>query len=188
MTDMRVLLLIALIATVAGCGAESTTPAAVADASQLPADQVIYGLRHNMTKDGIRTGVLVSDTAFLFETGRKLDLRTVNLQFYGESGRETGTLTSETGEYEISTGSFVARGGVVLITQSPNGRRRLETEELHYDVRGDRLWSDKAFTMREGGRTTRGDSFRTDAAFRNWEVSGARTEGGLPTGGRGISF
>ena len=185
---MRIPVILALLVLAAGCGAESTTPAAVADASQLPADQVIFGLRHNMTKDGIRTGILHSDTAFLFEAGRKLDLRTVNLLFYSEIGRETGNLNSKTGEYEIATGNFVARGGVVLVTQGPNGSRRLETDELHYDVRGDRLWSDKAFTLRENGRTTTGNSFRTDARFRNWEVSGARTEGGLPAGNQGISF
>lgn len=185
---MRFYWMIALLLLAAGCGDESTTPAAVADASQLPADQVIYGLRHNMTKDGIRTGVLHSDTAFLFETGRKLDLRTVNLNFYGETGRETGNLTSKTGEYEVGTGNFIARGDVVLVTQGPNGSRRLETEELHYDVRGDRLWSEKPFVLKENGRTTRGNSFRTDARFRNWEVSGARTEGGLPAGSKGISF
>lgn len=181
------LLLVAALA-VGGCGSESTTPSAVTDASDLPADQIVYALRHNMTKDGIRTGVLTSDTAYMYETGQNLDLRGVSLEFYGDTGAPTGTLTSRTGEYELRTGSFVARGEVVLVTQGPNGSRRLETEELHYDVRGDRLWSDQPFVLVEGGRTTRGNSFRSDASFRNWEVAGARTEGGLPSGGSGISF
>jgi LPS export ABC transporter protein LptC len=173
----------------AACQGESTSPAAVADAAELPADQVIYGLRHNMSKDGIRTGVLRSDTAFLFEAGRKLDLRAVELRFYGDTGAETGKLTSRTGEYDIATGSFVARGDAVLITQGPEGERRLETEELHYDVRRDELWSDAPFVLRENGRVTEGQSFRSDSRFRTWSVSGARTEGGLPQNATtGISF
>lgn len=181
---------LSLSLALAGCGSESTTPAAVTDASQLPADQLIEGLRHNMTKDGIRSGVLEADTALLFETGRKLDMRVVELQFFGESGRQTGTLTSETGVYDISTGNFVARGDVVLVTQGPNGEeRRLETDELHYDVKGDRLWSDQPFVLTEGGRVTRGQRFRSDASFQTWEVTGAKTEGGLPQAGTsGISF
>lgn len=172
----------------AACGSQSTTPSAVADAVHLPADQVIYGLRHNMTKEGIRTGVLTGDTAYVYESERRLDLRGVRLQFFNDSGRETGTLTSKTGDYNISTGAFVARDDVVLITEGPEGSRRLETEELHYDVQGDQLWSDMAFQLTENGRTTRGTSFRSDSRFRTWSVTNARTEGGLPQSGGGISF
>ena len=170
----------------AACERESTTPAAVADAAQLPADQVIYGLKHNMTRDGLRTGALRSDSAYMFETGRKLDLKGVELHFYGENGQETGVLTSTSGEYDTQSGSFVARGEVLLITHGPS--RRLETEELHYDVPGDQLWSDVPFVLREGERVTRGTRFRSDSKFQTWSVSNAETSGGLPQSGGGVSF
>lgn len=188
MASMRRFLVLGLAAALAACGTQSTTPAPVADGSELPADNIIHGLRHVMTKSGVRTGVLDSDTAYLYEVGRQLDLRGVRLQFFNEAGAQTGTLTSETGEYDIGTGSFVARGNVVLITEGAEGTRRLETEELHYDVPQDRLWSDVPFVLTEGGRTTRGTSFRSDARFESWSVTGARTEGGLPETGTGIRF
>ena len=186
--DMRACFTLMLGATLAACGNESTTPAPVTDVSELPADNIIEGLRHVMTKDGVRTGILNGDTAYMYEVGRRLDLRGVELEFFNESGARSGTLTSESGEYEISTGAFVARGDVVLVTDTPEGRRRLETEELHYDVQGDRLWSDVDFVLNQDGRVTRGTSFTSDARFQTWTVQGARTEGGLPETGTGIRF
>lgn len=180
---MRSIITLILAALLTACGSESTTPAAVADASGLPADNIIQGLRHVMTKEGVRTGILEADTAYMYEVGRKLDLRGVELEFFNESGMRSGTLTSETGEYDIASGAFVARGDVVLITDSPEGRRHLETEELHYDVQGDRLWSDVDFTLTQNGRVTHGTSFTSDARFQSWTVRGARTEGGLPESG-----
>ena len=177
-----------MFAPLVGCGSQATTPSAATDVTQMPADQVIYTLNHVMTKDGIRTAVLNGDTAYLFEDGRRFDLMGVRLQFYTENGSESGVLTSTTGEYNLANGLFIARGDVVLITQTPEGSRRLETEELHYDVTGDRLWSEMDFVLVENGRTTRGSSFRSDANFRTWEVTGARTEGGIVQGGGGISF
>lgn len=173
---------VAVLVTLVGCDRDSTTPSVITDAASLPADNVILGVEHTMTKDGVRTGLLNSDTAYLYETSREMDLRGVALQFYADNGAPSGTLTSTSGEYDIATGSFVARGDVLLVTHGPEGERRVETEELHYDVSGDRLWSDVPFVMREGGRTTRGTSFRSDAEFRNWSVTGAETSGGLPGG------
>jgi LPS export ABC transporter protein LptC len=170
------------------CGSQSTTPAAVAGATDLAADNVFYGVTHRMTSNGIRTGELRGDTAYLFEADRRMDLHGVNLTFYDETGRQTGTLTSQTGEYGMDTGSFIARGNVVLVTQEPDGTRRVETEELYYDVGGDQLWSDVDFVMTRGAQITRGSSFRSDARFETWSVTNARTEGGVPQGSGGVSF
>ncbi len=179
---------VALVALLAACGSESTTPGAIADVGDLPADNVIHDLTHRMTRDGIRSAELRSDTAFYFDVERRFDLQSVNLVFYHETGQQSGTLNSLTGEYRVGTGAFIARGSVVLITQGEQGERRVETEELHYDVAGDQIWSDVDFVMTEAGRTTRGSSFRTDTQFERWTVTDARTQGGAaqPTGG--ISF
>lgn len=182
-THFGTILVAAALAAASGCGSQSTTPAVITDESGVPADNVILGVEHNMSKDGIRTGVLNSDTAYLFESTRKMDLRGVSLQFYADNGASSGNLTSLTGEYDIANGSFVARGDVLLVIGGPNGDRRVETEELHYDVTTDRLWSEVPFVMRDASGTTRGSSFRSDAEFRNWSVTDARTEGGLPQTG-----
>jgi LPS export ABC transporter protein LptC len=154
---------------------------------ELPADDIIFGMHHEMTKNGLRSAVLDSDTALLMENGQRFDLKGVHLRFYTDVGAESGTLTSRTGEYRVSSGSFIARGDVVLITKGENGPRRLETEELHYDVSRDQIWSDKPFVVRENGQVTRGTSFRSDTRSQNWTIRGARTEG-VKTGGSEITF
>jgi LPS export ABC transporter protein LptC len=171
----------------AGCGREATTPSAEVETFELPADQVGIGVRQVLTQDGVRSAVLVSDTAYVYEADRNLDLRGVLLTFFGEAGQEAGELTSDAGNYNMDSGHFVARGNVVLITEGPEGERRLETEQLIYDVQTDSLSTNTPFTLHEAGRVSRGESFRSDAQFRTWEVTGAQTE--TPVDGSGdLSF
>jgi LPS export ABC transporter protein LptC len=179
-----VLLLIFAAALLGACADDSTTPSATANVEELPTDDVIYGIHQVMTKDGVRTGVMDSDTAYLRESGENLDLRGVHITFYNDVGAQSGTLTSRTGDYDMSTGAFVARGNAVLVTQGADARR-VESEELHYDVKGDRLWTDKPFVMRQGEQVTKGESFRSDSKFQNFTVTGASTTGGLPKGATG---
>src|SRR5690606_33601155 len=97
-----------------------------------------------------------------------------------------GTLTSSTGEYRRDTGAFTAIGNVVLITRGEEGQRRLETEQLYYDVRADVISTSEPFTLTENGRVSRGTSFRSNSDFTIWEVTGAETQGSVA--GEGISF
>lgn len=184
----RLILPICVAVAAAGCEQGSTTPPASAEAAKLPADQVVYGLEHHMTRNGVRTATLAGDTAYLHDNGDRFEITGVHVKFFAENGRETGDLTSKEGEYEVSEGLFIAKGDVVLITQGPTGPRRLETEELHYRVQGDELWSDEPFVMHQGGRTTRGTSFRSDAGFQSFSITEAKTEGGLPEPEGGVSF
>jgi LPS export ABC transporter protein LptC len=180
-------LLLVLLATVAGCGSDATTPSAPEEAFQLPADQVMIGGRHSITNEGVRAATLHSDSVLVYEESRQFTLMGVRLQFFTEQGVESGTLTSRRGEYNPSSGLFVAREDVVLVTEGPQGERRLETEELLYEIRREQLSTDFPFTMTEAGRTSRGTSFRSDTQFRQWEVTGVQTEGTV-RGEGGITF
>ena len=178
----RSILLALFAASLLGaCTDDATTPSASAKTEKLPTDDVIYGLHQVMTKDGVRTGVLDSDTAFMRESHETADLRQVHITFYSDLGAESGVLTSDTGEYSVATGAFIARGNAVLITKGADPRR-IESDELHYDVRADRLWTDKPFVMHQGSQTTRGQNFHSDSKFQSFSVTGASTTGGLPKG------
>lgn len=175
------ILILACGLAAAGCTDESTTPSAVADASNMKADQVVYGLRQVATKEGVRTAELNADTAYLFEDSRRYELVGVRIRFFNVNGVETGTLTSRTGDYDLSSGAFVGRGNAVLVQQTPSGEKKLQTDELHYDVQNGQLWSDKPFVLNEpGGRVTRGASFRTDVAGRSGNASQMRASGLQP--------
>jgi LPS export ABC transporter protein LptC len=181
----RALLLVA--ALLVGCNQQSTSPAVSEDEFNLPADQVFLGMTHRMLRDGVVAAVLTADTAFAFEQSRHLDLMGVAVDFRNETGANAGNLTSATAFYDIGSRLFVARGDVVLITQGPEGPRRLETIELYYDLDADQLWSDHTFTLTEAGRTSRGTSFRTDSQFSHWEITGIQTQGRVSTDG-GVTF
>lgn len=166
-----------LLAAVPACRSEATTPAA-ANVAELPADQIVYGLEHNMTAEGVRRAHLVGDTAYMHEQGSRIDLVGVHLDMYDPNGHPTAVLTSDTGEYDMRAGQLVARGNVVLVTEDEKGSRRLETEELYYNATSDQLWSDVPFVMTENGQTTRGTSFRSDGRFQNVTVQQPR--GAIP--------
>ena len=82
----------------------------------------------------------------------------------------------------------MARGNVVLITRDAEGTRKIETEELFYDVNGDQLWSDKPFVMTQGTRVTRGGSFRSNGPGGSSQMTDVETTGGIPTEDEGFSF
>ncbi|HEV2734596.1 MAG TPA: hypothetical protein VGV85_07145, partial [Longimicrobiaceae bacterium] len=58
------------------------------------------------------------------------------------------------------------------------------SEELNYDVAGNRIWSPRPTVMKENGREVgRGTSFESDAKFQNLTVRNA--QGSAPTGAGG---
>lgn len=188
MRRVRLGLLGTALLAAAACGRDSTVPGTAAAGAALPADQIMVGANHTMTKGGVREAILRSDTAYFRESANEADLVGVKLEFFDEKGAPSGQLTSRTGHYDLRTGAMTATGSVVLDINMEGRQRRIETEELHYDLRGDRIWSDKPTTSREGATVYRGSSFTSDARFRNVQVQGASTTGGVETGGTGISF
>jgi LPS export ABC transporter protein LptC len=167
---LGIALALSLAAAVAGCR-ETAAPIVASELEDLPGDRVL-GLVHYMTTDGVRRGVLEADTAYRTRDSNSFDMRRVQLRFYTEQGAPNGELTSLTGEYDPITGAMTARGDVVLITVEAN--RRIETPELHYDPRTDRIWSDSATVMHEGGTRIQGTGFTADGRMQNVRVQNPR--------------
>lgn len=183
----RSLIVGAAVLVLAACGQEATTPTVSEEAFELGADNVLFYMTSQLTEEGVRTAELNADTVYSFEDSRRLDMLGVRVVFYREDGSEGGVLTSRTADYIVADNLFIAREDVVLVTPGPNGDRRLETQELHYDLAGDKLWTDSPFVVYEEGRVTRGTRFTTDSNFVTWEVSGLQTEGDVEAGG-GLTF
>ncbi len=129
------------------------------------ADQVLVGVEMNLTRDGVRRGVLVADTAFSFQEEGRLELRNLVLTFFGETGTEQGVLTGREGEYDFETGD-VEVSGSVEVTEAV-GAKRLVTERLRYLAAPDSLYGDTAFVLYRPGIEMRGDSFVSDAQLEN---------------------
>jgi LPS export ABC transporter protein LptC len=180
MTARPLLALGAALAVLAAACDGATTPGA-GDLGEMPADQIAIDVRHVMTEEGVRKAVLHADTAYLYQGTSEADMTGVRLRFFDEAGREAGELTSRTGNFDMRGNRMVARGDVVLVIRDERGEpRRIETEELHYDIPADRIWSDVETSMYHQGRTLRGTSFESDIQFQNVRIREARTEGGAP--------
>lgn len=148
-----------------GCGEEDEKPLASETLLGLQADQVLVGVEMNLTRAGVRSGVLKADTAFSFQEEGLLQLRNMEITFYGDTGLEEGVLTGREGEYRFESGDVEVNGNVE-VTEAV-GSKRLVTERLRYAAQADSLYGDTAFVLYRPGIQMRGDSFVSDAQLEN---------------------
>ena len=157
-------------------GACKPAVAPAAPTFEADANQVTLGMKMKMTENGITRAEVFADSAITPPGQTLTELRRVRLEFIMPSGAR-GKLTSKTGEYDPGTEVMVARGNVVLIVPGEKGKgtRTIKSEELHWDQRGDRVWSDKATSMEEDGRTLYTANFTSDSRFQNVQGTNARS-------------
>ena len=178
----RCLPVLGLVA-VAACGAAPSGPAVALDANS---NQVTVGMNLKISEEGRLKADLDADTAITPEGETRSQLRRVRLTFF-EPGRAPSKLTSKTGEYDQSNGMMTARDDVVLITQGDKGMRTIRSEELHWDQRADRVWSEKLTTIEENGQTLISDGFTSNSAFTNVQGKNSRATG-VKVGSGGLTF
>lgn len=165
----------------AGCGDEERqVEVAGPDLMGMGADQVMVGLTHNMTREGVLQGELRADTAYIYSDDSTVRLRVVDVTFYDDQGRPDSRLTADSGRYNLQTGDMAAHGGVVVRDTAES--ERLETEQLLYDALSDELRTDTAFVWHRGDDVIRGTGLVTDPSLDNVRIE--RPAGTSPgTGG-----
>jgi LPS export ABC transporter protein LptC len=153
-----------------GLAACQNTEDPVADGSyrDLPADHVVLDLDTDIKDLGSLRARLHADTAYIWDDSAKTLMFPVDLKLYDENGRQTAHLTAREGELDQHTNKMLARGNVVLVTTE--GDRRILTEELHYDPRQGRIWSDVHTVLFEGESRLEGEGFTADDEMTNVEV------------------
>lgn len=191
MTSLRTCTWLFLLLFVAapGCKESTTAPKQTAgDVAEARADQVIYGLSHKITAQGIRKADLKADTAYTRPNDTRVNLKGVDLTFYDVNGKQTGHLTSRTGEYDLASRIMIARGKVVLVLTGEKGPRTIRSEELHYEQQANRVWSDKKTSLEEAGQTYHGNGFESDLTFTNVSVRSLKTSAITTKSGGGMRF
>jgi LPS export ABC transporter protein LptC len=154
--------------------------------AEADATQRTYGMNLKLTEHGILKADLYGDTAFTRPNTEVTELKGVKLTFFDSEGKKPGKLTSRTGEYDARTGVMIARGNVILITRNDKGQERIiKSEELHYDQRGDRVWSDRETIIDEPGRHAVTDGFTSDTRFTNMRGKNAKSTGIRVNAGEG---
>lgn len=160
----RAAALAALLLSAAACREQRQPPVASSDAVVDSADQVLFGVRHFLTDDGVRQARLQSDTALVFDDGTRILLRKVRMTFFTEAGVENAVLVSKRGRYDTRSQQMEAVGDVVVTTTDG---RRLETQQLAFDQSANQISSDSAYVATEGGRRQEGIGFRSDPQMNN---------------------
>lgn len=174
---MRNVLWMLLPVLLAACDPVPPSGPVAADADS---SQRTYGMNLKLSEAGVLKADLYGDTAFQRPGNADVtELRNVRLTFFDQQGKKPGTLTSKTGEYDVRTGIMVARGNVVLITHNEKGEKRtIRSEELSYDQRGDRVWSERETLVQQAdGQTLVSQGFTSDTRFINIQGTNAKTTG-----------
>ena len=128
------------------------------------ADQLLEGMAHYITEQGVRRSLVEADTARLYEPTQIAELRALTVTFYDSVGKVTSVVTADSGTYYMRDGSMKARGNV--IARTPDGRR-LSSPILNYDQKTNTISSDQPFVYENGEEHLEGNGFHSDPDFRN---------------------
>src|ERR1043166_6013842 len=79
------------------------------------ADQVLEGMSHYITNDGIQRAHVRADTAYMYSPSQTAELRNVHITFFDTRGAQTSTLSSREGPHHGRAGEREARGNVVVV-------------------------------------------------------------------------
>ena len=174
---MRNVLWILAMAVLPACEPSPVPSGPVAENAD--GSQRTYGMNLKLSEAGVLKADVYGDTAYQRPGNPDVtEIKGVRLTFYDEQGKKPGKLTSRDGEYDVRTGIMIARGNVILITHNDKGQQRtVRSEELRYDQRGDRVWSDRETLVEEGGQTLVSQGFTSDTRFTNIQGSNAKTTG-----------
>jgi len=168
-----------MLALVLSAACRNGTRVTATQAALDSADQVLIGMTHYVTQEGILRARVQADTAYFYSGTQRAELRNVHVTFYDVTGRATSTLTSKEGTHHWRTGDMQARGTVVVIRDKDGGTMR--TEVMDYNQARNQVSSDKPFVFDAPERHAKGDGFTSDPEFKN--ITAKRPHG---TGGQFI--
>lgn len=168
---------LAAAATLGACDPELSTPVADQTLQTMESDYVAFGMVSYLTQNGLRTGRIDADTAYVYEQTAIAVLKQMEIIFYDEVGGERATVTGRDGEWGTETNRMVARGDVLLLIHEDSST--IESAEIYYDQDLERIWSDSTTIRRfNDGSVFSGSSFESDMEFENIRIANMR--GGLP--------
>ncbi len=168
----RLLIAVVLPALAGACVERGVAPSAVASADS--ADQVMVGMAHTITRDGIKSTYLEADSAWVFQAREVTEMKGVRVTFYGPNGAVRSVVTADSGSYEMRSGTLDARGNVIAVTPPPDSGT-LKTEHLLFDRATNQITSDTSYTYTSLRGNGSGASFETDPdfrRFRSWQPKG----------------
>ncbi len=164
--------LAALAALAALACLNESEDAAGTEFEESSADDVMYGVSHNMSKDGIREARLQADSMLMWNDSTYTWVMEMTLLVYDDHGGQRATITADRGRFDMATNELMAVGNAVL--SIPGQAREIRTEVLNFSQDSDRVWSDVTVVMREEGCEIEGDRLESDISFNQVKLWGTR--------------
>jgi LPS export ABC transporter protein LptC len=141
------------------------------------ADQVMWGVKQYLTKNGVQQAYLKADSALEYEASGRVDLRKITVTFFTAEGVQQSVLTAETGVYWMRTEQMSARGNVVVVRTSDHAT--LRTSFLQYDQTKNQVTTDQPYVADKGTQHVEGDQgFTCDPGFTVCTTQHARGNAG----------
>lgn len=164
--------MVALVALSAAC----SEPPESAGTARIPVgpdtlpdpDQVVEDGEHVITVEGVKKAVLEAEQLYFYNGISTVVGDTIQVSFFGDAGEFVSLLTAETGVINQRSQEMVAYGTVNVRSEDA----RIETEELHYDPGGNRIWSDVPTTINQQGNVIRGKGVESDPALKEIRIRG----------------
>jgi LPS export ABC transporter protein LptC len=131
-------------------------------------DQEVTDFAITETEEGHLEWKLFARYAATYSVRSLVAARAIRVDFFGDDGARTSTLTANTGEINQRTRDMVARGRVVLETTEGT---RLSSEELRFLNRDQRIVVPETQLVRvqRGGDVLTGYGFESDPELRHYE-------------------
>ena len=163
---------LALLAAACINTTEDPPPAAL---ETVDADEIVYGVSLNMSREGIREAMLTADSMFSWKDSAHARVMGLSLVVFDERGGRRATITADEGRLNRMGNELTAMGSAVL--SIPEQGREIRTDELHFAPEVDRVWTDVPVVMHEGGCVFEGDRLQSDMDFDDVRIWGTRERG-----------
>ncbi len=158
--------LAAVLLVSAGCGSTSPAPPKEKGSKGAP-EQVFRGVNLRESSGGKVEWDLHAIRAVQISPNGPTALDSLEVFFYQGGPVVQSTLTADSGRVDVEKGILIAYGNVIVITPEGN---RLETEELHWDRKQDRVYGDKFVRLIRAKDVLTGIGFKSDPNLQSYEI------------------
>lgn len=164
---LRTLAFLALL--LAACD-EPTSSGNIAgdELTSIDADNVQYDMRSIFTAEGVRSGFVTADSAFVYADSSRARMYGVEIIFEDTRGIEQARVVADSGSLVQRTEEMDAYGNVVV--ELPGRGCRITSEEIHYSPPTQQIRTDKAVRFEQNGIVATGAGFTSDLQMQNFDI------------------
>ncbi len=167
--SLKLFLLLALTATLAGCGEGSRPPVLPGRSGAETPDQESWDATITFTDSGRVKGILRAGHIAKFTDDRFTILDSgIVVDFYNDSFEHTSVLTARRGRINDVSNDFEARGDVVVRSDSGTV---LKTEELFWNNQRGRVFTEAFVEISSPTEMIRGIGLESDQSLTNYKIN-----------------